>query len=150
MEGIGLESAGVELDERGAIAIDDRMRTSVPHIYAIVDVTMKLQLAHVAEAQGVVAAETIGGAQTMELGDYRMMPRATFTQPQAASFGLTQAEAEAEGRSVTAVTLPFPANGKAHGLGEPTGFVTTVAGAEHGEPLGEHLIGPDVSHFCPS
>jgi dihydrolipoamide dehydrogenase len=149
VEGIGLESAGVELDERGAIAIDERMRTSVPHIHAIGDVTMKLQLAHVAEAQGVVAAETIAGAQTMELGDYRMMPRATFTQPQVASFGLSEAEAEAEGRAVTVVTFPFSANGKAHGLGEPTGFVKIVAGAEHGELLGGHMIGPDVSELLP-
>ena len=72
--------------ERGAIEIDDYMHTSVPHIYAIGDVTAKLQLAHVAEAQGVVAAETIAGAETMALGDYRMMPRATFCSPQVASF----------------------------------------------------------------
>jgi dihydrolipoamide dehydrogenase len=149
VEGIGLEAAGVELDDRGAIAIDERMRTNVPHIHAIGDVTMKLQLAHVAEAQGVVAAETIAGAQTMELGDYRMMPRATFSQPQVASFGLTEAEAVAEGHEVQVVKFPFSANGKAHGLGEPTGFVKLVAGAKHGELLGGHLVGPDVSELLP-
>ncbi|MDA1559137.1 FAD-dependent oxidoreductase, partial [Bacillus cereus] len=84
VEGFGLESTGVALTDRGAIAIDERMRTNVPHIYAIGDVTSKLQLAHVAEAQAVVAAETIAGAETLELGDYRMMPRATFCQPQVA------------------------------------------------------------------
>ena len=77
------------LTDRVAIAVDDHMRTSVANIYAIGDVTAKLQLAHVAEAMGVVAAETIGGAETLTLGDYRMMPRATFCQPQVASFGLT-------------------------------------------------------------
>lgn len=149
VEDIGLEAAGIALDDRGAIGIDERMRTNVPHIFAIGDVTMKLQLAHVAEAQGVVAAETIGGAQTMGLGDYRMMPRATFSQPQVASFGLTEAEAVAEGHDVTVVKFPFSANGKAHGLGEPNGFVKLVAGAKHGELLGGHLVGPDVSELLP-
>src|SRR5690606_18374649 len=123
VEGYGLENTGVELTERGAIAIDDHMRTNVPHIYAIGDVTAKLQLAHVAEAQGMVAAETIGGAETQTLGDYRMMPRATFCQPQVASFGLTEEQARAEGYDVKVATFPFTANGKAHGLGDPTGFV---------------------------
>jgi dihydrolipoyl dehydrogenase len=75
------DKAGVQLTDRKAIGIDEYMRTNVPHIYAIGDVTGLLQLAHVAAAQGVVAAETIGGAKTLPLGDYRMMPRATFCQP---------------------------------------------------------------------
>jgi dihydrolipoamide dehydrogenase len=149
VEGYGLEATGVQLTERGAIAIDGRMRTNVPHIYAIGDVTAKLQLAHVAEAQGVVAAETIAGAETQELGDYRMMPRATFCQPQVASFGLTEQQARDEGHDVKVTTFPFMANGKAHGLGEPTGFVKLVADAEYGELLGGHLIGPDVSELLP-
>jgi dihydrolipoamide dehydrogenase len=81
VEGYGLDKAGVQLTDRKAIGIDEYMRTNVPHIYAIGDVTGLLQLAHVAAAQGVVAAETIGGAKTLPLGDYRMMPRATFCQP---------------------------------------------------------------------
>src|SRR5690606_7730132 len=126
VEGLGLDKAGVELTDRGAIAIDERMRTNVPHIYAIGDVTMKLQLAHVAEAQGVVAAETIADAETMELGDYRMMPRATFCTPQVASFGLTEEQAKEEGYDVVVAKFPFPANGKAHGLGDATGFVKLI------------------------
>jgi len=149
VEGYGLETTGVELTDRGAIAIDERMRTSVPHIYAIGDVTMKLQLAHVAEAQGVVAAETIGGADTMELGDYRMMPRATFCSPQVASFGLTEAEAKDEGHEVVVAKFPFMANGKAHGLGEAVGFVKLIADAEQLELLGGHIIGPDASELLP-
>ncbi|WP_066038905.1 dihydrolipoyl dehydrogenase [Herbiconiux solani] len=149
VEGYGLETTGVALTERGAIAIDDHMRTSVPHLYAIGDVTAKLQLAHVAEAQGVVAAETIAGAETMTLGDYRMMPRATFCQPQVASFGLTEQQARDEGHDVKVVKFPFTANGKAHGLGEPTGFVKIVADSQYGELLGAHLIGPDVSELLP-
>ena len=149
VEGFGLENTGVELTERGAIDIDDHMRTNVDGIYAIGDVTAKLQLAHVAEAQGVVAAETMAGAETQTLGDYRMMPRATFCQPQVASFGLTEAQAEDEGFDVKVAKFPFSANGKAHGLGHAVGFVKVVADATHGELLGAHLIGPDVSELLP-
>ena len=125
------------------------MHTSVPHIYAIGDVTAKLQLAHVAEAQGVVAAETIAKAETMALGDYRMMPRATFCQPQVASFGLTEQQARDEGYDVKVAKFPFTANGKAHGLGDASGFVKLIADAEHRELLGGHLIGHDVSELLP-
>ncbi len=149
VEGFGLETTGVQLTERGAIAIDDHMRTNVPSIYAIGDVTAKLMLAHVAEAQGVVAAETIAGAPTQTLGDYRMMPRATFCQPQVASFGLTEQQARDEGHDVLVATFPFMANGKAHGLGDPTGFVKLIADSQYGELLGGHLIGPDVSELLP-
>ncbi len=149
VDGYGLENTGVALTERGAIAIDDNMRTNVAHVYAIGDVTAKLQLAHVAEAQGVVAAETIAGAPTVTLGDYRMMPRATFCQPQVASFGLTEQQARDEGYDVRVATFPFTANGKAHGLGDPTGFVKLIADDKYGELLGGHLIGPDVSELLP-
>lgn len=149
VESIGLDKAGVKLTERKAIEIDDYMHTSVPHIYAIGDVTMKLQLAHVAEAQGVVAAETIAGAETLALGDYRMLPRATFCQPQVASFGLTEEQAREEGYDVKVAKFPFTANGKAHGLGEPGGFVKLIADAKYGELLGGHLIGHDVSELLP-
>ena len=149
VEGFGLENTGVKLTDRGAIEIDDYMHTNVPHIYAIGDVTAKLQLAHVAEAQGVVAAETIGKAETMTLGDYRMMPRATFCSPQVASFGLTEQQARDAGYDVKVAKFPFSANGKANGLGEPIGFVKLIADGEHLELLGGHLIGPDVSELLP-
>ena len=149
VEGFGLDAAGVELTDRKAIGIDDYMRTNKPHIYAIGDVTGKLQLAHVAEAMGVVAAETIAGAETLALGDYRMMPRATFCQPQVASFGLTEQQARDEGYDVKVAKFPFTANGKAHGLGDPTGFVKLIADAKYGELLGGHLIGPDVAELLP-
>lgn len=149
VDGYGLEHTGVALTERGAIAIDDHMRTSIPHLYAIGDVTAKLQLAHVAEAQGVVAAETITGAETMTLGDYRMMPRATFSQPQVASFGLTEQQARDEGREIVVSKFPFVANGKAQGLGDPNGFVKLIADAEYGELIGGHLIGADVAELLP-
>ena len=149
VEGFGLDKAGVELTERKAIGIDEYMHTNVKHIYAIGDVTGLLQLAHVAEAQGVVAAETIAGAETLALGDYRMLPRATFCQPQVASFGLTEEQARDEGYDVVVAKFPFTANGKAHGLGDPTGFVKLIADAKYGELIGGHLIGHDVSELLP-
>ena len=149
IEGYGLDKAGVTVTERKAIGIDDYMRTNVPHIYAIGDVTGLLQLAHVAEAQGVVAAETIGGADTLPLGDYRMLPRATFCQPQVASFGLTEEQARDEGYDVKVAKFPFTANAKAHGVGDPSGFVKLIADGKYGELIGGHLIGHDVSELLP-
>ncbi|WP_028924552.1 dihydrolipoyl dehydrogenase [Pseudonocardia acaciae] len=152
VKGYGLEGTGVALTERGAIQIDDRMRTSVPHIYAIGDVTAKLMLAHVGEAQGVVAAETIAGAETQEL-DYTMMPRATFCQPQVASFGYTEAQARElapeRGWKIKVAQFPFTANGKAQGLADPTGFVKLISDDTYGELLGGHLIGPEVTELLP-
>jgi dihydrolipoamide dehydrogenase len=149
VEGYGLGAAGVALTDRKAIGIDDHMRTNVGHIYAIGDVTGLLQLAHVAEAQGVVAAETIAGAETLTLGDYRMLPRATFCQPQVASFGLTEDQARDDGYDVKVAKFPFTANGKAHGLGDASGFVKLIADGRYGELLGGHLIGHDVSELLP-
>jgi len=146
--GYGLERTGVKLTERGAIEVDGRCRTSVSHIYAIGDVTAKLMLAHAAEAMGIVAAETIAGAQTMEL-DYVMIPRATYCQPQIASFGWTEAQARDKGFDVQVVKFPFSANGKAHGLGDTVGFVKIISDGEHGELLGAHLIGPEVTELLP-
>jgi len=149
VEGYGLDEAGVALTDRRAIGVNEFLRTSVDHIYAIGDVTGLLQLAHVAEAQGVVAAETIGGAETMPLGDYRMMPRAIFCQPQVASFGLTEEQARDEGYDVTVAKFPFTANAKAHGAGDPSGFVKLIADATYGELLGGHMVGHDVSELLP-
>ncbi|WP_405694875.1 dihydrolipoyl dehydrogenase [Streptomyces coelicoflavus] len=149
VEGYGLESTGVRVGDRGEIEVDARGRTSVPHLYAIGDVTGKLMLAHAAEAMAVVAAETIGGAETMEIDDFRMIPRATYCQPQIASFGHTEAQAREAGFDVQVAKFPFTANGKAHGLGEPVGFVKVISDRRHGELLGAHLIGPEVTELLP-
>ncbi|HEX2356020.1 MAG TPA: dihydrolipoyl dehydrogenase [Micromonosporaceae bacterium] len=146
--GYGLERTGVKLTDRGAIDVDGRCRTSVPHIFAIGDVTAKLMLAHAAEAMGIVAAETIADAETMEL-DYVMIPRATYCQPQIASFGFTEAQARERGHDVRVAKFPFTANGKSHGLGDTVGFVKILSDARHGELLGAHLIGPDVTELLP-
>jgi dihydrolipoamide dehydrogenase len=147
-EGYGLEAAGVELTDRGAIAVDGRGRTNVDHVYAIGDVTGKMMLAHAAEAMGIVAAETIAGVETMEI-DFDMIPRATYCQPQIGSFGYSEQQAKDKGYDVKTATFPFSANGKAQGLGDAVGFVKVVADAEHNEILGAHMIGPDVTEQLP-
>jgi dihydrolipoamide dehydrogenase len=147
LEGYGLEALGVAT-ERGAIVVDDYCRTNVEHVYAIGDVTGKLMLAHVAEAMGIVAAETIAGAETMPVA-YDFVPRATYCQPQIGSFGYSEAQARELGYDVKTATFPFSANGKAQGLGEAVGFVKVVADATYNEILGAHLIGPDVTELLP-
>jgi dihydrolipoamide dehydrogenase len=148
VQGYGLESTGVQVSDRGAIEVDARGRTNVDGVYAIGDVTGRFMLAHVAEAMGIVAAETIAGAETIEI-DFDMVPRATYCQPQIGSFGYSEAQAKEKGYDVKTATFPFTANGKAMGLGEAMGFVKVVADAEHNELLGAHMIGPDVTELLP-
>lgn len=145
---LGLEEVGVALTERKFIQVDDNMATNVPGIWAIGDVTGKLLLAHVASVQGILCAEAISGKPARSL-DYRMMPRATYCQPQVASFGLTEAQAQAEGIDVKVGRFPFQANGKALGLGESTGFAKILTDAKTGKIIGAHLIGPEVSELLP-
>jgi dihydrolipoamide dehydrogenase len=146
-EGVGLEEIGVQV-ERGTVVIDDSMRTNIPSVYAIGDVTGKLALAHVASAQGIVAVETIAGAETVTL-DYEMLPRCTYCQPQVASFGITEAQATERGHQVKVGQFPFRAIGKALGLGDYDGFVKIVADAASGEILGASLVGPEVTELLP-
>jgi dihydrolipoamide dehydrogenase len=145
---IGLDTAGVKLDERGFVEIDGRMATNVPGIWAIGDVTGKLMLAHVASAMGIVCAEHIAGVESVEL-DYEMMPRATYCQPQVASFGMTEAQAIERGFDLKVGRFPFQANGKALGLGESVGWVKLITDAQYGEILGAHMIGPEVTELLP-
>jgi dihydrolipoamide dehydrogenase len=147
-KGLGLEELGVKINERGFIEIDERMGTNVPGIWAIGDVTGKLMLAHVGSAQGIVAAEHIAGHETVTL-DYEMMPRATYCQPQVASFGLTEAQAKERGYTVKVGRFPFQANGKALGLGEATGWVKLIVDEQFAEILGAHMIGPEVTELLP-
>jgi dihydrolipoamide dehydrogenase len=149
LDGYGLDAAGVKVTERGAIAVDERGRTNVDGVYAIGDVTGKMMLAHAAEAMGIVAAETIAGAETQEI-NFDMIPRATFCQPQIASFGYSEEQAKEKGYDVKTAKFPFSANGKAQGLGDPVGFVKIVADATYNEILGAHLIGPDVTELLPA
>jgi dihydrolipoamide dehydrogenase len=147
-KGFGLEEVGVKISERGFVEINEKMQTSVPNIYAIGDVTGKLMLAHVGSAMGIVAAENIAGAETVTL-DYEMMPRATYSYPQVASFGLTEAQAKERGYEIKIGRFPFQPNGKALGLGDYAGFVKIVVDAKYGEILGAHMIGPEVTELLP-
>jgi dihydrolipoamide dehydrogenase len=148
VEDIGLEAAGVELGRGNVIAVDDHMRTNVPNIYAIGDVATEYRLAHIASAMGIVAAETIAGHPTVTL-DFRMLPRATYCQPQVASFGYTEAQAKEAGYESKVGRFPFQANGKALGLGERDGFVKIITDARYGEILGAHMVGPEVTELLP-
>lgn len=150
-DGIGLEAAGVQTDKRGFITINETMQTNVPNIYAIGDVTGKLLLAHVASAQGIVAAEHIAGHETRPIkeADYAFMPRCTYCRPQVASLGYTEAQAKEKGYEIKVGKFPFIASGKALGLNEKEGFVKIIADAKYGEVLGAHLVGPEVTELLP-
>ena len=145
---IGLEQQGVRVSDKGAVEIDERMATNIPGIWAIGDVTAKLMLAHVGSAQGIVCAENIAGVETVQL-NYEMMPRATYCQPQVASFGITETQAKERGLEIKLGRFPFQANGKALGLGDYTGWVKIITDAKYGEILGAHMIGPEVTELLP-
>ena len=134
-KGLGLEDVGVSLSERGFVEIDEKMATNVPGIWAVGDLTGKLMLAHVGTAQGIVCAEQIAGAETVTL-DYEMMPRATYCQPQVASFGMTEAQAKERGYTVKVGRFPFQANGKALGLADYAGWVKLIVDAEVRRTIG--------------
>lgn len=147
-EGLGLDALNVKLTDRGVIEIDDRMATNIHGIWAIGDVTAKLMLAHVGSAQGIVCAEQIAGVDTITL-DYEMMPRATYCQPQIASFGFTEEQAKERGYNPRVGRFPFQANGKALSLGESGGWVKIISDEKYGEILGAHMIGPEVTELLP-
>jgi len=145
---LGLEQIGVKISQRGFIEIDDGMATSVEGIYAIGDVTGKFLLAHIASAQGILCAENIAGIAFHPL-NYTNTPRATYCQPQVASFGLTEKQAVEMGKEIKVGRFPFQANGKALGLGDYGGFVKIITDAQYGEILGAHMIGPEVTELLP-
>jgi dihydrolipoamide dehydrogenase len=145
---LGLEENSVTLTERKHIQVDERMSTNVPGIWAIGDVTGKLLLAHVASTQGILCAEAIAGLETKPI-DYAMVPRATYSQPQIASFGYTETQLKEQGKTVKVGKFPFQANGKALGMGDYAGFVKILVDDKYGEILGAHMIGPEVSELLP-
>ena len=142
---IGLEELEIEMD-RGFIKINDSMQTSVPSIYAVGDVTGKLMLAHVAFAQGIVAAEFISGKTPLPI-NYSDMPRCTYCQPQIASIGLTEKQAKESGHIIKTSQFPFKAVGKAVSIGDTEGFIKLIADNDSGEILGAHMIGPEVTEL---
>ena len=147
-QNIGLEEVGIQINERGFVEIDEKMGTNISGIWAIGDLTGKLMLAHVGSAMGIVAAEQIAGLETQVL-NYEMMPRATYCQPQVASFGITETQARERGYEIKVVKFPFQANGKALGLGEYAGWVKLIVDEKSEQLLGAHLIGPEVTELLP-
>ncbi|MBM4438364.1 MAG: dihydrolipoyl dehydrogenase [Actinobacteria bacterium] len=139
---LGLEPAGVRFSPQG-ITVDAQLQTTAPGVYAIGDVTGKKQLAHVASHQGIVAAENALGHPAAF--DDRAVPACTFTHPEIASVGLTEAEARTRHGDVAVGRFPFQALGRARAHGDTDGFVKIVAGARHGEVLGVHILGPAAS-----
>ncbi len=146
--GLGFEDAGVDLDEKGNVIINEKMATNVSGIWAVGDVTGKLLLAHVASTQGILCADAIAGEEIRPI-NYKMVPSATYCHPQVASFGMTEDEAKEAGYEVKVGKFLFRPNGKALGLAEPDGFVKLVVDAKYGEILGASLIGPEVSELLP-
>jgi dihydrolipoamide dehydrogenase len=145
---LGLEEAGIELDSRKFVKIDETMATNVPGFWAVGDVTGQLLLAHVASAQGIVCAENIAGLKTEPL-NYTMIPRVTYSNPQIASFGLTETQVKAQGTEYKIGHFNFIANGKALSIGENAGFTKIIINSTTERILGAHLIGADVSELLP-
>ena len=136
---IGLDKAGVKLDDKGAVVVNERMQTSVANIYAIGDITNKLQLAHVASAQGIVAAINASGG--MEKMDYRVVPNCIFTIPEIGSVGMTEAEAKESAGEIKVGKFYYAGLGKALAAGEPEGFYKIISDAKTDEILGAHVYG---------
>lgn len=147
-DNLGLEVTGVKMDERGFIEVDGRMATSVPGIWAIGDVTGKLMLAHAGMAMGMICAEAVAGVETEPL-QYHNIPKATYCHPQVASFGLTEDQAIEKGYDIKVGKFKFQPNGKALGLNDYAGWVKIITEAIHGEILGAHMIGPEVTELLP-
>ena len=144
-EDIGFENIGIKTQE-GAVLIDDYGQTTVPNIFAIGDVTGPPWLAHVASAQGHVAAEKIAGYSTFPV-DYSNIPACTYCQPQVASLGLTQAQARAAGHDIKVGKFNFRSSGKAMAIGSTNGFVKIIFDAKYGELLGCHIIGTEATEL---
>ena len=146
-ESLGLEELGVTLT-RGWVQVNDLMQTNLPTLYAIGDLNGRLPLAHVASAQGLIAVETIAGHETAPF-NAELVPRGTYTTPQVASFGLSEAQAKTQGRQVRVGKFPFLPNGKALALGENQGFVKIVADETTQQILGAVIVGPEATELLP-
>ncbi len=145
IDSIGLEAAGVEVNG-GFIATDEYMRTNVPGIYAIGDVTRPPLLAHKAWAEAAVVVATITGEDRFPL-DYSNIPSVTYCHPEVASVGLTEAAARERGRDVIVGKFPWSANGRARVMGATDGFIKLVADRANGRLLGAHICGPYASEL---
>jgi dihydrolipoamide dehydrogenase len=143
-DGLGVDEAGVALDPKGYVQVDDQLRTTAAHIWAVGDVAATpLQLAHVAFTEGIAVAERIAGIEVGPI-DYVQIPRVTYSSPEIASVGLTEAQAREAGHDVVVEKLDLRAIGKANIVGEG-GLVKVVADTGDGPVLGVHMVGPHVT-----
>ena len=142
-ENLGLETCGIETDDRGFIGVNSKYQTMVPSIYAIGDVIGGAMLAHKAEEEGVAVAESIATGHGHV--NYRTLPSVIYTWPEVASVGLTQEQAQEKGLDVKTGRFPFTANGRAKALGCTEGFVKIISDKNTDEVLGVHILGPRAS-----
>jgi dihydrolipoamide dehydrogenase len=145
IENIGLEDSGVKT-ENGKVVVDDYYQTSVPGIFAIGDIVHGPALAHVASAEGIICVEKISGKEVEPL-DYKNIPGCTYTTPEIASCGMTEAAAREAGYDIKVGKFPFTASGKASASGAKDGFVKLIFDAAYGELLGAHMIGANVTEM---
>jgi dihydrolipoamide dehydrogenase len=146
IEGLGLEGTQIKV-ERGAIQVDEFLRTGEPGVYAIGDVIPTPWLAHLASKEGILAVEQIAGQQNVRPINLRLVPSCTYCDPEVASVGLTEERAKREGYDVRVAKFPFSASGKARILGEEEGFVKVISESKYDELLGVHIIGPHATEL---
>jgi dihydrolipoamide dehydrogenase len=146
VESLGLDNAGVKLGEGGLVDVDGAQRTNIDGVYAIGDLVHGPALAHKASDEGVIAVEDAAGLQTHPI-DYIDIPRATFCTPNVASFGLTEAQAKAEGYDVTVGKVQYGAVGAGTVYGDRTGMIKIVGEKRYGELLGGHIVGAKATEL---
>lgn len=146
VEGIGLEAAGVKLDQRGFIKVTPQLETTAPGVFAIGDVAGPPMLAHKGEREGIVVAERLAGAPSHPV-NYGNIPNATYCHPEVASIGLTEDACKAQKLDYKLGKFPFSANGRARTAGETDGFVKIIRGTKYGEILGAHIIGAHATEM---
>ena len=147
VEDLGLLEAGVQVDQRGFIKINERMETTAKGIYAIGDVAGPPMLAHKGSREGVVLAELLAGQKNVHLVNYGNIPNATYCHPEVASIGLTEQQCKDKKLDYKVGRFPFSANGRARTSGETEGFVKIIRDAKYGEILGAHIIGPHATEL---
>lgn len=145
LEGIGIEEMGIKT-EKGKVLVDEYYQTNVPGVYAIGDIVPGPALAHVASHEGIICVEKIAGKE-VEAMDYGNIPGCTYTNPEVASVGMTEAAAKEAGYEIKVGKFPFTASGKASAGGSKDGFVKVIFDAKYGEWLGCHMVGDNVTEM---
>lgn len=144
----GFEDLGLEISSKGFIDTNEKMETNIKGIYAVGDINGKYPLAHVASAEGIVAAENIAGKNS--LMDYNIIPLLIYTSPELASVGLTEEKAKEKGHNITVSKFPLAANGKAMSEGDTVGFIKVISDNEYGEIIGTHIMSNNAGNMISS